>query len=88
MNYVYIIRCNDNSLYTGWTNNLEKRFEDHSKGKGAKYTRGRGPLKLVYFEKFDTKEEAMKREYAIKKLTKVQKEELIGGFNEKLDYNI
>ena len=66
----------------------EKRFEDHSKGKGAKYTRGRGPLKLVYFEKFDTKEEAMKREYAIKKLTKVQKEELIGGFNEKLDYNI
>ena len=88
MNYVYIIRCNDNSLYTGWTNNLEKRFEDHSKGKGAKYTRGRGPRKLVYFEKFDTKEEAMKREYAIKKLTKVQKEELIGGFNEKLDYNI
>ena len=88
MNYVYIIRCNDSSLYTGWTNNLKKRFEDHSKGKGAKYTRGRGPLKLVYFEKFDTKEEAMKREYAIKKLTKVQKEELIGGFNEKLDYNI
>ena len=88
MNYVYIIRCNDSSLYTGWTNNLKKRFEDHSKGKGAKYTRGRGPLKLVYFEKFDTKEEAMKREYAIKKLTKVLKEELIGGFNEKLDYNI
>ena len=88
MNYVYIIRCNDSSLYTGWTNNIKKRFEDHSKGKGAKYTRGRGPLKLVYFEKFDTKEEAMKREYAIKKLTKVQKEELIGGFNEKLDYNI
>lgn len=88
MNYVYIIRCKDNSLYTGWTNNLEKRFEDHSKGKGAKYTRGRGPLKLVYFEKFDTKEEAMKREYAIKNLTKVQKEELIGGFNEKLEYNI
>ena len=88
MNYVYIIRCNESSLYTGWTNNLKKRFEDHSKGKGAKYTRGRGPLKLVYFEKFDTKEEAMKREYAIKKLTKVLKEELIGGFNEKLDYNI
>lgn len=77
MNYVYIIRCGDNSLYTGWTTNLEKRFENHKAGKGAKYTRGRGPLELVYFEEFEDKKLAMKREYEIKKMTKIQKELLI-----------
>ena len=77
MNYVYIIRCGDGSLYTGWTNNLEKRFEAHSQGKGAKYTRGRGPLKLVYFETFDDKREAMRRHHAIKKMKKNEKENLI-----------
>ena len=80
MNYVYMILCADNTLYTGWTNNLVKRFKDHSIGKGAKYTRGRGPLTLVYYEEFDTKEEAMKREYEIKTFTRVQKEKLIEGF--------
>lgn len=79
MNYVYMIRCNDGSLYTGWTNNLEKRFQAHCQGKGAKYTRGRGPLKLVYFETFDDKREAMRREYAIKKMKKQDKENLIEG---------
>lgn len=77
MNYVYIIRCVDNSLYTGWTNNLEKRFRDHCSGKGAKYTRGRGPLELVYYEIYQDKRDAMKREYEIKHLSKVKKEELI-----------
>lgn len=77
MNYVYILRCGDGSLYTGWTNDLEKRFKAHVEGKGAKYTRGRGPLELVYFEKFDNKIDAMKREYAIKRLKRVQKEKLI-----------
>lgn len=77
MNYVYIIRCGDNSLYTGWTTNLEKRFQNHKEGKGAKYTRGRGPLELVYFEEFEDKKLAMKREYEIKKLSKIQKESLI-----------
>lgn len=77
MNYVYIIRCGDNSLYTGWTTNLEKRFQNHKDGKGAKYTRGRGPLELVYFEEFEDKKIAMKREYEIKKLSKTQKELLI-----------
>ena len=66
MNYVYILRCNDDSLYTGWTNNLEKRIKAHSDGKGAKYTRARVPVELVYFEVFEDKIEAMKREYAIK----------------------
>ena len=77
MNYVYIVECSDGTYYTGWTNNLEKRIEMHSKGTGAKYTRGRGPVKLVYYEEFNDKKEAMKREYIIKKLTRDKKEELI-----------
>lgn len=76
-NYVYMLVCSDGSLYTGWTNHLTKRLEDHNSGKGAKYTRGRGPVTLIYYERFRTKEEAMKREYAIKHMTKVQKENLI-----------
>ncbi len=80
MNYVYIIKCGDGSLYTGWTNDLKKRFKNHCEGKGAKYTRGRGPLELVYFETFEDKKEAMRREYAIKKLKKLKKEKLIEGF--------
>lgn len=77
MNYVYILRCSDNSLYTGWTNNLDKRIKTHSEGKGAKYTKARLPVKLVYFEEFEDKISAMKREYAIKKLTRVDKIKLI-----------
>ena len=76
-NYVYILSCKDGSLYTGWTNRLEKRIEDHNQGKGAKYTKGRGPVVLQYVEEFATKEEAMKREYEIKQLTKEQKQMLI-----------
>lgn len=78
MNYTYILRCRDNTLYTGWTNNLEKRIEAHNTGKGAKYTKARLPVELVYYEQFETKEEAMKREYAIKQMTKKQKEKMIG----------
>ncbi len=81
MNYVYIIKCKDNSLYTGWTNNLERRFKAHTEGKGAKYTRGRGPLELVYFEEFEDKIEAMKREYEIKKMSRKNKLEMIKKFN-------
>ena len=73
MNYVYILRCSDDSLYTGWTNNLEKRIKAHSNGKGAKYTRGRGPLTLVYAEELVDKETAMKREWEIKSLTRTEK---------------
>ena len=80
MNYVYIIKCRDGSLYTGWTNDLKRRFENHCEGKGAKYTRGRGPLELVYFETFEDKKEAMRREYAIKKLKRQEKDKLIEGF--------
>ena len=77
MNYVYIIECSDATFYTGWTNNLEKRIAMHSKGTGAKYTKGRGPVKLIYHEEFEDKKDAMKREYEIKKLTREGKMLLI-----------
>ncbi|MEG0812621.1 MAG: GIY-YIG nuclease family protein [Clostridium sp.] len=77
MNYTYVLRCADNSLYCGWTNHLEERIKAHNTGKGAKYTKGRGPVILVYFESYETKEEAMKREVAIKKMTRTQKEMMI-----------
>ena len=67
-NYVYIVRCRDQTLYTGWTNQLEKRIEAHNAGKGAKYTKARRPVELVYFETFEHKSEALKREYQIKQL--------------------
>lgn len=77
MNYCYILKCSDNSYYTGWTNNLEKRLQAHQEGVGAKYTRGRTPVELIYYETFLTKEEAMRREYEIKHLSRKEKEMLI-----------
>lgn len=77
MNYTYILRCGDGSLYTGWTNHLTKRVADHNAGRGAKYTKAHLPVELVYYEIFEAKEEAMKRECAIKKLSRPQKERLI-----------
>lgn len=77
MNYVYILRCKDDSLYTGWTNNLEKRIKAHSDGKGAKYTKARLPVELVYFEEYENKIDAMRREYAIKKMKRKEKLMLI-----------
>ena len=77
MNYTYILKCSDNTLYTGWTNNLEKRLKDHNEGNGAKYTKPRRPVELIYYEEFETKEEAMKREYAIKQLSRTKKLALI-----------
>lgn len=80
--YTYIIKCNDDTLYTGWTNNLEKRIAAHNLGKGCKYTSHRTPVELVYYEEYETKQEAMSREYAIKQLTRKQKQELISRRNE------
>ena len=77
MNYTYILKCSDKSLYTGWTNNLDKRVEDHNSGKGAKYTRSRRPVVLAYYEQFETKDEAMRREWEIKRLTRKKKLALI-----------
>ncbi len=77
MNYTYIVRCDDGSLYTGWTNNLEKRMKAHNAGTGAKYTKTRLPVELVYWEEYETKEEAMSREYAIKRMRRDEKLALI-----------
>lgn len=77
MNYTYIVRCKDDTLYCGWTNNLEKRITSHNQGTGAKYTRNRRPVELVYYETFDTKEAAMRREYEIKQMSHNQKIALI-----------
>lgn len=77
MNYVYILKCSDNSFYTGWTNDLHKRIRTHNLKKGAKYTRGRTPVKLVYYEAYEDKITALKREYEIKKLPRNRKLELI-----------
>ena len=85
MFFTYILKCSDGTLYTGWTSGLEARLEAHNLGKGAKYTRGRRPVVLVYSEVFQTKELAMKREAAIKKMNKKNKEKLI--FEEKRSGN-
>lgn len=77
MNYTYILRCADGSLYCGWTNRLDERIKAHNSGKGAKYTKGRRPVVLAYYEEYGTKEEAMKREAAIKKLSKAEKESMV-----------
>ena len=61
-NFTYIVKCSDGSLYTGWTNDLDKRLKAHNSGRGAKYTKTRRPVELVYYEKFLTKQEAMSRE--------------------------
>lgn len=71
--FVYILLCADSSLYTGSTNNLEKRFTDHKKGKGGKYTRSHKPLKLIHTENYKTKSEALKREAQIKSWTRQEK---------------
>ncbi|MEG2338661.1 MAG: GIY-YIG nuclease family protein [Clostridium sp.] len=77
MNFIYILKCSDNTLYTGWTTDLNRRLKTHLSGKASKYTRARLPVEMVYSESFKTKSEAMKREVAIKKLTRKEKLKLI-----------
>ncbi|MDD5491485.1 MAG: GIY-YIG nuclease family protein [bacterium] len=74
--YIYIVRCKDSTLYTGYTNDLEQRLKKHNSGQGAKYTRGRGPVKLVYKKRFKSYGKALGAECAIKKLNKKEKEKL------------
>ena len=82
--YVYMLSCADGSLYTGWTNDLVKRLDSHQTGKGAKYTRSRLPVTLAYYETYETESDARKRECAIKKLTRQQKEQLIQTKSEQI----
>ena len=77
--YTYVARCNDGSLYTGYTVDLAEREAKHNEGKGARYTRVRLPVKIIYSEEFDTKSEAMRRECQIKRLSKMEKEKLINA---------
>ncbi|CAM3546548.1 GIY-YIG nuclease family protein [Brevibacillus invocatus] len=77
--YVYMLVCKDGSLYTGYTTELARRFRTHNEGKGAKYTRGRGPVELMYWEEGVDRSWGLKREEAIKRLSRSQKEALIGG---------
>lgn len=75
--YVYMLRCGDGTLYTGVTDSVERRLAAHRAGKGAKYTRGRGPLELVYTQEVPDKSAALRREYQIKRLSREEKERLI-----------
>ena len=85
MNYTYILKCADGTLYCGWTNDLEKRVKVHNEGKGAKYTRCRLPVTLVYYEVFETSVEAQRREYPIKQMPRAEKLRLISNnTNEKI----
>ena len=81
MCFVYILKCSDNTLYTGWTTDLRRRVKCHNSGKGAKYTRARLPVRLVYFEQLNDKSSALKREFEIKKLSRNKKLLLIEQFN-------
>lgn len=78
MYYIYILLCNDNSLYTGYTKDLKKRLKDHNEGNGSKYVRSRLPAKVIYQEKYKTKSEAMKREIEIKGWSREEKIEQLG----------
>ena len=78
--YAYIVECADGTFYCGYTTDLENRIKTHNAGKGAKYTRARLPVILVYFEEFDSKEKAMSREWHLKQLTHAEKSALAQGF--------
>ncbi len=80
MSYVYILKCNDNTYYTGWTKDLSHRLKMHNLGRGAKYTRARLPVALVYWEELSSQSLAMRREIAIKKMSRKEKEQLIRDF--------
>jgi putative endonuclease len=78
VHYVYVVECADGTLYTGYTTDPERRVAEHNDGDGAKYTRGRTPVELLYVESFETKSAAMSREYEIKQLSRRKKERLVG----------
>ncbi|MCM3118174.1 GIY-YIG nuclease family protein [Neobacillus sp. MER 74] len=84
--FFYVLTCKDGSLYGGYTNNLEKRIKMHNEGKGAKYTRGRGPVELTYYQCFENKGDALRAEYNFKRLTRKKKDEFLS--REKGDYDV
>jgi putative endonuclease len=84
--YAYVLRCSDDSFYTGYTTDVRRRVDEHDAGEGAKYTRGRTPVELVHVERFETKSAAMSREYAIKQLSRSQKETLVGNSDAETEF--
>lgn len=78
MNYVYILRCADDTLYCGWTTDLRARIATHNRGRGAKYTRSRRPVALLYYEAFDDRHDALSREWHIKRMERAEKLKLVG----------
>ncbi len=80
MNYVYLLCCADDTLYCGWTTDLENRLAAHNEGRGAKYTRSRRPVRLVYYEEYEDRKEALSREWHLKRLSRAEKLELVEGF--------
>lgn len=80
MAFVYMLRCRDNTIYTGYAENLDKRLGEHNEGKASKYTRSRLPVKMVYWEELPDRSSALRREIEIKNLTKAGKEKLLGDF--------
>ena len=87
-NVTYILKCSDNSVYTGWSNDIKHRLKRHNEGQVAKYTRGQGPVELVYLEEFDTKQEAMSKEAKIKRLTRKEKLLLIENYQQEQKLNL
>ena len=81
--YVYVIECDDETYYTGYTTDVQRRVEEHNNGNGAKYTRGRTPVELVYTEQYNTRSAAMSREYEIKQLSRTEKERLVQNGKER-----
>lgn len=88
MHFTYLVRCADKSLYCGWTTDLDRRLKAHNEGKGAKYTKSRRPVELVYWEVYETRQEAARREAAIKKLKRKEKEELILLCHKTVHHNV
>jgi putative endonuclease len=78
MNYVYLLRCADGTLYCGWTTDLKERLAAHNEKRGAKYTRSRLSVELVYYESYEDRHEALSREWHVKRMSRTEKEKLIG----------
>ena len=85
--HVYVLRCSDNTFYTGYTTDVERRVREHDAGDGAKYTRGRTPVELIHVESFDSQSAAMSREYEIKQYSRAEKERLVESSDAEADFD-
>ncbi|EMA19844.1 GIY-YIG nuclease family protein [Haloarcula argentinensis] len=86
--HVYVLRCSDNTFYTGYTTDVERRVREHDAGDGAKYTRGRTPVELIHVESFESQSDAMSREYEIKQYSRAEKERLVESSDAEAEFDI